>query len=124
VPIEHRYDAENRTLFIEVSGEITEAELMDGARKLASDPSVPAGHRELVDLSRAQTGVSPATLRHVAAVFAAADRKPEESQVAIYAPGDLFFGLARMYEAFRASSSVRIRIFRTLDEARAWLGID
>jgi len=40
------------------------------------------------------------------------------------APGDLFFGLSRMYEAYRQDSPVRIRIFRSLAEARVWLGLE
>ncbi len=125
MPIAHRYDDQLRTLFIDVSGEVTETELVDAARKLASDPSIPPGRRELLDLSGAQqTTVTPAVLRHVAAIFGATDKTPAESRVAIYAPGDLFFGLSRMYETFRSSSSpVQIRVFRALDEARTWLGI-
>jgi hypothetical protein len=125
MPISHRYDPELRTLFVELTGEVTANELVDAARKLSSDESVPPGHNELVDLSGiAQTDVTGATLRHVASLYASTDRRPEESRVAIYAPGDLYFGLSRMYGAFRDPSPVQIQIFRELAEARAWLGLD
>ena len=122
--ISHRYDAALRTLFLEFSGEVSESELVDVARKLASDPAIPPGHRELVDLSGIrETDVTSAALRRVAYIYAEADQRPEESRVAIVAPGDLFFGLSRMYEAFREPSRLGIRVFRELGEARAWLGI-
>jgi hypothetical protein len=124
MPIEHRYDPALRTLFLEFSGEVSEAELVDTARKLAADPSIPPGHRELVDLSRIQnTDVTSAALRRVAHIYTESDKRPEDSRVAIVAPGDLYYGLSRMYEAFRRSSPVEIRVFRELGEARAFLGI-
>jgi hypothetical protein len=124
MPIEHRYDPALRTLFIELSGEVSETELVDAARKLASDPAIPAGHRELVNLSGVHnTDVTAATLRRVAHIYSEADQRPEDSRVAIVAPGDLFYGLSRMYEAFRESSALEIRVFRDLPEARTWLGL-
>jgi hypothetical protein len=123
--VSHRYDPELRTLFYEFCGEVREAELLEIAGKLASDPSIPPGRRELVDLSRLETtDVTAGALRRVAQIYADADERPEDSPVAIVAPGDLFFGLSRMYEAYRQDSPVRIRIFRSLAEARAWLGLE
>jgi hypothetical protein len=37
---------------------------------------------------------------------------------------DLAFGLARMYESLRAEAPERIKTFRTMEEARAWLGVE
>jgi hypothetical protein len=124
MPITHRYDPALRTLFIEFSGEVSETELVDTARKLASDPTIPPGHRELVDLTGIhQTDVTATTLRRVAQIYAERDKRPEDSRVAIVASTDLFYGLSRMYEAFREPSALQIRVFRELGEARAWLGV-
>jgi hypothetical protein len=124
MPIEHRYDPALRTLFLDFSGEVSEGELVEVASKLASDPSIPPGHRELVDLSGIRdTDVTTAALRRVARIYAETDKRPEDSRVAIVAPADLFFGLSRMYEAFRGDSPLEIRVFRALGEARAWLGL-
>ena len=124
MPIEHRYDPQLRTLFLDFSGEVSELELLDVARKLSSDPSIPPGHRELVDLSGVLvTDVTSLALRRVAQIYAEADKRPEDSRVAIVAPADLFYGLSRMYEAFREPSPLEIQVFRELREARAWLGL-
>ena len=40
------------------------------------------------------------------------------------APGDLGFGLARMFEALSDPSEPEVRVFRDLSEARTWLGTD
>ena len=119
MPIEHRYDPALRTLFVELTGEVSETELVDAARKLSADPSIPPGGRELVDLSGVRdTDVTSAVLRRVAQIYSERDQQPEDSRVAIVAPGDLYYGLSRMYEAFRRSSPVEIRVFRELGEAR------
>jgi hypothetical protein len=123
--ITYRYDPESRTVYIDVAGEVPEAELVDAAHKVSSDPAIPPGHRELVDLRDLRsTNVTPAALRQVARIFAATDTRPEESRVAIVASADLAFGLSRMYEAYRDSSGLPLRVFRTLEEARAWLGLE
>ena len=41
--------------------------------------------------------------------------------MALIADTDFAFGMARMYQAYREGGSDRIRVFRTPDEAWAWL---
>jgi hypothetical protein len=54
------------------------------------------------------------------------DRKAAErcpgTKIAIVASHDLTFGLSRIYSAYAQSANLQARIFRTLDEARAWIG--
>jgi hypothetical protein len=44
-------------------------------------------------------------------------------KVAVVAPHDLSFGLARMYETFANSMSWDFNAFRAMDTALAWLGL-
>jgi len=49
------------------------------------------------------------------------------TKIAILAPQDFAFGVARMYEAHREADPAgmkRVAVFRTLDEALAYLGRD
>jgi len=43
------------------------------------------------------------------------------SRIAIVAPDDLAFGLSREFGAFRVEEQWRIEVFRSVEEARAWL---
>jgi len=43
------------------------------------------------------------------------------SKVAVIAPQDLAFGSARVHDVYRADQLVEQRVFRTEQEARAWL---
>jgi hypothetical protein len=122
LPIGYEYDPATRIVRIEISGEVREAELVDFAQKLASDESFAPGHRELVDLRELRhTEVTGPARRLVAGIFARTDRHADRTRVAVCAPDDLAFGLSRMYEAFRESSGLQLRVFRTLGEAERWL---
>jgi hypothetical protein len=44
-------------------------------------------------------------------------------KLAIVAPQDLTFGMARMYQLFTERDAHQVGVFRTVTEAEAWLGI-
>ncbi len=125
MPISQRWDAGQRLLVVEVSGAPTDAELLEFAERVTSDPAIPPGRRELIDLRSLEgTGqVTAGTLRRIADAFTASDEKPEESRVAVVAPANVAYGLSRMYQAYRSDSPVSFEIFRDLPSARRWLGL-
>jgi hypothetical protein len=43
------------------------------------------------------------------------------SKVAVVAPNDLAYGVARVHDVYRENQLLEQRIFRTEEEARAWL---
>ncbi len=50
--------------------------------------------------------------------------RPAPARVAIVAPSDAIFGMARMYEGYRESSGTSpYQVSRTMEEAREWLGL-
>ncbi len=53
------------------------------------------------------------------------DEKTIAAKIAIVAPNDFTYGLARMYETFRhlnERSKREVRVFRSMQDALAWLG--
>ena len=79
----------------------------------------------LVDLRKTDsTPRSPEVLRQLAEVvrvsFSGITKRP---RVAVVAPKDLSFGLARMYEAFANSVPWDFVVFRAMDAALEWLGL-
>ena len=66
--------------------------------------------------------VSAASVRDVARrVSHHVASRLEEGKLAVIAPRDLLFGMARMYEMLRDDSPVEVRVFRERDEAESWL---
>jgi len=100
-------------------GEVKDADLLEATDRIATDPTFEAAFDQLVDLSAATgTEVSPRGLRELLdrePIFAAGSRR------AIIAPGDLGFGLARMFEMHRGGAAGEVRVFRGRSEALGWL---
>jgi hypothetical protein len=84
------------------------------------------GYDELMDMSQVGHLVMPSVeqIRELARLSAGMDNPARPSRFAIYAPTDLAFGLGRMYEVYRSldeRSTKQISVFRSLDEAMAFL---
>jgi hypothetical protein len=79
----------------------------------------------LVDLREADSSERSADVLHEFADFvrAAHNSLTTHPKVAVVAPKDLSFGLARMYEAFTDSVPWDFTVFRVIEAALAWLGM-
>jgi hypothetical protein len=123
--IRDRWDPELRTLFVELSGVVNDAELVGYGQRLLRRDDIPLGHNELIDLRELEaTDVESASLRETASAFRGQDKTVYESRVAVVATSDVAFGLARMYQSFRGDSTVEFEVFRDIAGARSWLGLD
>ena len=108
-------------------GVVDDAQLMDYYRELYRRPNLDFVTSELVDLSDADLGlVSTAGLSSLASfvVDELARLQLGSARTAIYAPYDLPFGVARMYEAWSDHSPEEVRVFRDRDDAVRWLKTD
>jgi len=125
MPVHDRFDAEANLLIVTFEGTLGDEDLLQYVRHALERSEVPPGRNELIDLSRVEAGaeISSQVVRRVADRFNRADRAREGSRVAIIATTDVHYGLSRMYQAFRSEAPVDLRVFRTMDEARAWLGL-
>ena len=105
-------------------GELTKSELLETMDRYVREPysSMPLGLFDLSDVTFMD--VSGDSVRAVARrVAQQVDSRLEEGKLAIVAPRDLLFGMARMYAILRADSPVEVQVFRGRDEAETWLGI-
>ena len=77
----------------------------------------------LIDASEMQAALlGPTEIRAMMNVWTSSAGLSERSRIAIYAPSDLVYGLARMAQVFGGSASdARFVVFRTKDAARDWL---
>jgi len=94
-------------------------------KSLYKTDSVDTSTNLFVDLRNADSRQRSTEVLHQCAEFiqvALADATPPP-KVAVVAPKDLSFGLARMYEAFADSVPWDFVVFRDVDAALAWLGL-
>jgi hypothetical protein len=68
-----------------------------------------------------ELNVSPGDIRQLAHLDAHLARTIPNAIVAIVAPKDSIFGMARMWEVFAESTGWRTGVFRSSDEACAWV---
>ena len=125
MPIEVRLDLEHRWVVAEGHGTVSMEEMLRYQQDVWSRPDV-AGWDELVDMSDVREAIAPtaARMQELAARAVSMDHACGRSRLAIVAPQQEFFGLARMYEAYRglaARSTKQVVVFRDRAEATAWL---
>lgn len=127
MPIIYRIDHERRLVIARGVGIFRRSDPFEYQQQVWSRPDV-AGYDELIDMS----GVteidmsSPERMRQLAETSSRDDMPVGSARMAVVAPTDLSYGLARMYEAHRAlqpHSTKDVGVFRTLAEALAFLEV-
>jgi hypothetical protein len=127
MPMEFRLDHDRRMVLAEGRGLVTSEEVFRYQLDVWSRPEV-AGYNELVDMSAA-TEIRegpPDRVRALAKLAASMDAPDRKSKMAIVAPQDLAFGVARMYQAHRElneMSTKKVGVFRDRESAYRWLAV-
>ena len=122
MPIQVRVDETRGLVELVFAGELTDSEFKETVNRYLLEPfaAFPLGLFDLTDVT--VMDVSAESVRNVARrVSLHVDSRLEEGKLAIVAPRDLLFGMARMYEMLRDDSPVEVRVFRERDEAESWL---
>jgi hypothetical protein len=127
MPITYTIDSGKRRVLAVITGTLTEDELFAYQTEVWSRAEV-AGYDQIVDTTGVQHIAAPEpsgdSMRRLAALAAGMDDRDRRSRFAIVAPGDLAFGMGRMYSTYREMeprSTKRVSVFRTMGEALAWL---
>ena len=128
MPIEYRVDHQRRLVVAAGHGTVTDADVF-GYQHEAWAEHKTAGYDELVDFTRVTHIALPSIdrVRELAQLAARMDAPAVASRFAIVAPADIAFGLGRMFQVYRelqSNSTKEVAVFRTLDQARAFLGLD
>jgi hypothetical protein len=126
--IDYRIDHRRRIVAVTCRGILTGEDLFAYQKEVWSRPK-GAGYDELIDARPVERFVQPSGvgMQELAALSAGMGPRSAASKMAIVAVDNLTFGLGRMYEAYRdleERSTKKVAVFRTLDEALRWLGLD
>ncbi len=106
-------------------GRVSDIEFLQFYRTLFDVPDFDSAMDVLVDLRDADSSErGVAALREVAGLVKREfDKGEAETRIAVVAPQQLSFGLARMHEAFAEPGAWEFSVFRTMDRALDWLGL-
>ena len=125
MPITYHFKPDAKLVILVHVGVVPDDEFLSSYRALFEDARYDKSFNKLVDLRRADsTARSPEALRQFADFvrqqFAGSEEGPK---VAVVAPEDISFGLARMYGALSDAVPWKFVVFRDAEAALSWLGL-
>ena len=128
MPLDYRIDRERRVVIATAGRTLTDADVFAYQREVWSRSDV-AGYDEVVYLGAVEDLVlsSGDRVRALAELAAAMDVPGETSKLAIVAPRDFAYGLARMFETYRtmpAGGAKTVSVFRSMQAAWDWLDLE
>jgi hypothetical protein len=128
MPLEYRIDQERRVVFVTATGLLADEEVFGYQREVWSRSDV-AGFDEVIDMGAVEdlVGSSGDRVKALADLASTMDVPGASSRLAIVAPQDFAYGLARMFETYRSMSqrgSKVVSVFRSMQAALDWLGLE
>lgn len=124
MPITYRVDDERRLVLTTAHGELTQQELQTYVGMVLSDSDIQPGFDELGDLTLVtRVNVSTADIIRVADAIGEVGRHVKETKTALVAPDRIVEEISTLYELFRTSVPATVKLFPSMTEARAWLGL-
>lgn len=124
MPFTYRIDSERGVVYATATGTVTDDDVTKLKADIAADPAFRPGMVELSDLRGIEDlQVSPEGISR----FAMMDQQHADDQadfkLALVANEDLVYGMARMYQMSTGPNPQQVSVFRSVEEAEAWLGI-
>jgi hypothetical protein len=120
MPVKYRIDVPLRTVFTTPFGTYTDQDARQHVEDLRNEPDFESDFNQLFDASGVTSvELSGTCVREIASIRMFG----EGSRRAFVAGTDVVFGMIRMFEMLRDDFPDQIRVFRDIDDARAWLGL-
>ncbi len=124
MPVEFEIDPERGVVFVTATGVLTPEEILSYPPRVIKHPDYDPSYHELVDGRHAEfTAITADTLYSLIGVGEGLGIDARH-RIALVAPNELAFGVGRQYEMMVGETNNELRVFRTLDDARSWLGLD
>jgi len=125
MPITYRLKPHEGVVILVHVGAVTDAEFLSFYKALYEDTRFDNSFNVLVDLRKTESSVRSSTALKKLADFMRRQyiNSTTRPKIAVVAPEDISFGLARMYEVFSDDVPWDFVVFRVADAALAWLGL-
>jgi len=116
------YSIEGPLVLVVVVGRVTLDETVQLTESLLADPDFEGTADLLVDASRGRPSLSYSEMRITARRWASLVGRVR--RIAIVAPGDVIYGLARAFQYFAECAGLTCKVFRAMPDAKKWLTRD
>jgi hypothetical protein len=117
----HEVDVEHRVIRSYMSGVFTDQELREHYELMRADPAFDPRFAQLCDIRAvSEMRLSAPVVRDVAqmSVF-----DPAAKRAVVVGDEAFHFGLARMFAITAETRGSQVRVFKDIDAAREWLGL-
>lgn len=123
--VEYNFIEKWNLVWVNISDTVTFEQMTTYLTSLSRDSRYHPPMNKLVDFRECR---DYALTREEAEKFAGLNRELSmvfiNEKCAIVAPGDLEYGMSRVHEMYTTGSGLEITVFRRLQDALNWLGID
>lgn len=125
MPMRYSIDPDKRLIQMVGVGKLIDEEMLECVKALRSDPNVEPDMPTLSDMRHIEVGFTADGVLRMLGIMEDESGVPRSSaRAAIVVSSDVAFGMGRMVEML---SDKRIdpsfQIFRSMDDAREWLGV-
>jgi hypothetical protein len=122
MPIRTIIEKDNGLIQTSASGRVSGPDLVDYYKRLRNHPDFKHDLNEIFDATQVEEiDVTADDVRRLSAVTEEYTSLGVPVKVAIVAPGDLEFGMSRMYELLQTRSINTLRVFRERSLAERWI---
>lgn len=122
MPISYRIDEARRLVLTTATGVLMDADILRLKAWLLADPRWSPDMRELADIRNIdRLEVTTAGVQQMAGRDEAVGGGLKSYRLAIVAPRDEVYGMARMYQMLTEHTVPNVAVFRDLEAATAWL---
>jgi len=121
MPVTYSIDQARRLIHTRCVGDVSLDEVIGHFDELVHDPACPGRLDVLLDLTDLTTIPASSQLRLVTRKIEEVSTRVRFGRCAIVAVTDAMFGMTRMFGTLTEGQFAAVRVFRNIDEARAWL---
>jgi hypothetical protein len=121
--ITFRVVPDSRSIGVRLAGPLSITEIQEFLVALETDPGYSPELDALLDAREIDVDFGTADLRGFASHHRAR-AEGRSSRWGIVVSEDLTYGMGRMFEAFMSGSPREFRVFRSMEEAADWVGVD
>lgn len=119
----YEIDAAGGRVRLTIRGTLDDHVLADAFRRIYTDPSYEPGLNEITDCREVTEFEMTANgVRRLMGVVGELQTAEQPYRVAIVAPADAVFGMARMYELLQDEGLEEVRVFRSMEAAESFVG--
>lgn len=116
------YEIDGNLVSAKSYGIVTDRDIHEAVLQLVADPAHTPGCHELWDLTDySSLEVSSRGVEEMVSMDLHYESNFQGGVIAVLAPSDLAFGMARIYQSLSDNSPVKVGVFRSMGEARDWL---